>query len=661
MKKLLLNVSLILAFLFSANLIFAQYQLTNSGFENWETATGSKPGLFGSSSVSGPEPVQWNSFISAQVKNSTFSSAIANKVESSTDVRPGTTGSKSAKIKADSPIIGVVANGNLTTGRIYGGSMTPSDASGNYNFSDPSSDSQFKHTFTGKPDSIATWLKFVPSSTSEQARVSAIIHENSRYQDPEATSYSNVVAKAQRNFYPTSDKGWQRISVPFVYEGNKTPAYILVSYTTNKTPGEGKSGDALYIDDAEMIYNSKANSVSFDGVTFSGFNKNTYTYNNITGNVPSNVTAVVDGVSATYTSNIDKTNNRVTITVKGGDISANSSNYHTYTFNFEIPKVTVSVASANSTMGSAYIGSIGTTTAQIEKGSSTTITAVANSGYMFKNWTNNGTVVSTNATYSVTANDNMNLVANFVKVYTVSISVNKASYGTAYIGTAGVTSASVEEGASITITAVAADGYKFASWKEGRDVISKEAVYTINNVSKDIEYVATFAAKTKSNLAFENSNVDYSDIDNNTFSNTASSTNSEGAISYAITETSEAGVATIDATTGVVTFLKVGNITVTATQEAWCDYLETSVSYTLRITPTGIEENNAENVAVYSNSGAIVIESNDVVKVQIFNMSGTLIKSTVSNGNNSIDVIKGVYIVKVSSDNNSKVVKVVDK
>ncbi|MBR5532229.1 MAG: T9SS type A sorting domain-containing protein [Bacteroidales bacterium] len=661
MKKLLLNVSLILAFLFSANLIFAQYQLTNSGFENWESVSQKKPGLFGET-ISGNEPTQWNSFVTAQVASSTYASAIANKVEASSDVRPGTTGSKSAKIWTTS-VLGVKANGNLTTGKIYGGSMTPSDASGNYNFSDPSSDAAFKHTFAGKPDSIATWLKFVPSSTSDKARVSAIIHENSRYQDPEpeAKTYTNVVAKAQKNFSATSNKGWQRISVPFVYEGDKTPAYILVSYTTNATPGGGNTNDALYIDDAEMIYNSKANSVSFNGTTFAGFNKNTYTYNNITGNVPSNVTAVVDGVSATYTSNIDKTNNRVTITVKGGDISANSSNYHTYTFNFEIPKVTVSVASANSTMGSAYIGSIGTTTAQIEKGSSTTITAVANSGYMFKNWTNNGTVVSTNATYSVTANDNMNLVANFVKVYTVSISVNKASYGTAYIGTAGVTSASVEEGASITITAVAADGYKFTSWKEGRDVISKEAVYTINNVSKDIEYVATFAAKTKSNLAFENSNVDYSDIDNNTFSNTASSTNSEGAISYAITETSEAGVATIDATTGVVTFLKVGNITVTATQEAWGDYLETSVSYTLRITPTGIEENNAENVAVYSNSGAIVIESNDVVKVQIFNMSGTLIKSTVSNGNNSIDVIKGVYIVKVSSDNNSKVVKVVVK
>ena len=214
MKKLLLNVSLIIAFLFTSNLIFAQYQLTNSGFENWESVSQKKPGLFGGT-VSGSEPTQWNSFVTAQVASSTYASAIANKVETSTDVRPGTTGSKSAKIWTTS-VLGVKANGNLTTGKIYGGSMTPSDANGNYNFSDPSSDAAFKHTFAGKPDSIATWLKFVPSSTSDQARVSAIIHENSRYQDPEAKTYTNVVAKAQKNFSATSSKGWQRISVPFV-------------------------------------------------------------------------------------------------------------------------------------------------------------------------------------------------------------------------------------------------------------------------------------------------------------------------------------------------------------------------------------------------------------------------------------------------------------
>ena len=654
MKKLLLNVSLLVAFLFTSNLIFAQYQLTNSGFEDWESVS--------QSSKSGQEPTQWNSFITMQTKSSLYNSARANKVESSTDVRPGTTGTKSAKIWSTS-VIGVVANGNLTTGRIYGGSMTASDASGNYNFSDPSSDAAYKHSFAGKPDSIATWLKFVPSSISTEARVSAIIHENSRYQDPEATTYSNVVAKAQTNFFPTSDKGWQRISVPFVYEGNKTPAYILVSYTTNKTPGKGSANDALYIDDAEMIYNSKANSVSFNGTTFAGFDKNTYIYYDIEAELPSSISATVDGVSATYTTSIDAANNRATVVVKGGDISVNGGNYHTYTFNFAAQNVAISVASANSEMGSAYINSVGgTTSATVKKGTSTTAIATANTGYMFKNWTVNGNIVSTDASYTFTANEDMNLVANFYKVYTVSVSVNDSSFGKAYIGnTEGNTSMTVEEGGSVTLTATAYDGYKFTAWKEGRKTISSDAVYTISNITSDIAYTANFAAKTNSDLAFENNDVDYSDIDNGSFTNTASSSNSEGAITYAITYSSESGVATINATTGVVTFLKVGSITVTATQAAWGDYLETSVSYSLDITPTGIEESEADNTAIFANSGAIVIESNEVVKVDIFNMGGALIKSTTCSGNCTIDMNNGIYIVKVSANNNSKVERVIVK
>ena len=654
MKKLLLNVSLLVAFLFTSNLIFAQYQLTNSGFEDWESVS--------QSSKSGQEPTQWNSFITMQTKSSLYNSARANKVESSTDVRPGTTGTKSAKIWSTS-VIGVVANGNLTTGRIYGGSMTASDASGNYNFSDPSSDAAYKHSFAGKPDSIATWLKFVPSSISTEARVSAIIHENSRYQDPEATTYSNVVAKAQTNFFPTSDKGWQRISVPFVYEGNKTPAYILVSYTTNKTPGKGSANDALYIDDAEMIYNSKANSVSFNGTTFAGFDKNTYIYYDIEAELPSSISATVDGVSATYTTSIDAANNCATVVVKGGDISVNGGNYHTYTFNFVAQNVAISVASANSEMGSAYINSVGgTTSATVKKGTSTTAIATANTGYMFKNWTVNGNIVSTDASYTFTANEDMNLVANFYKVYTVSVSVNDSSFGKAYIGNAeGNTSMTVEEGGSVTLTATAYDGYKFTAWKEGRKTISSDAVYTISNITSDIAYTANFAAKTNSDLAFENNDVDYSDIDNGSFTNTASSSNSEGAITYAITYSSESGVATINATTGVVTFLKVGSITVTATQVAWGDYLETSVSYSLDITPTGIEESEADNTAIFANSGAIVIESNEVVKVDIFNMGGALIKSTTCSGNCTIDMNNGIYIVKVSANNNSKVERVIVK
>ena len=106
----------------------------------------------------------------------------------------------------------------------------------------------------------------------------------------------------------------------------------------------------------------------------------------------------------------------------------------------------------------------------------------------------------------------------------------------------------------------------------------------------------------------------------------------------------------------------IGSITVTATQEAWGDYLETSVSYSLDITPTGIEESEIDNINIYGTFGSIVIIGIDNAKVEIFGMSGALINSTMINGETSISTNSGVYIVKVTDVNgNSKVTRVIVK
>lgn len=49
---------------------------------------------------------------------------------------------------------------------------------------------------------------------------------------------------------------WKRISIPFSYSGLATgPAFILLSFYTHKTRGDGSAGDELLIDDLELIYN----------------------------------------------------------------------------------------------------------------------------------------------------------------------------------------------------------------------------------------------------------------------------------------------------------------------------------------------------------------------------------------------------------------------
>ena len=78
---------------------------------------------------------------------------------------------------------------------------------------------------------------------------------------------------------------------------------------------------------------------------------------------------------------------------------------------FEFVSVPVSytiTASANPTEGGSVSGG-GT----YQSGSTCTLTATANTGYNFTNWTKNGTVVSNNPTYSFTVTEDVDLVANF--------------------------------------------------------------------------------------------------------------------------------------------------------------------------------------------------------------------------------------------------------
>jgi len=61
-------------------------------------------------------------------------------------------------------------------------------------------------------------------------------------------------------------------------------------------------------------------------------------------------------------------------------------------------------------------GGIVTGAGTFASGSSQTVTATPNSGYTFANWTANGSVVSTSASYTLTLNSNVTLLANFVPV-----------------------------------------------------------------------------------------------------------------------------------------------------------------------------------------------------------------------------------------------------
>ena len=115
-----------------------------------------------------------------------------------------------------------------------------------------------------------------------------------------------------------------------------------------------------------------------------------------------------------------------------------------------------------------------------------TLTATANEGYTFVNWTRNGSVASTNPTYSFYVTENTTCVANFAQgTYTVTATANPTEGGS-ITGTGTYT-----EGTNVTLNAIANEGYEFLNWTENGTVVSTQASYAFV-ISSNRNLVANF-------------------------------------------------------------------------------------------------------------------------------------------------------------------------
>ena len=139
--------------------------------------------------------------------------------------------------------------------------------------------------------------------------------------------------------------------------------------------------------------------------------------------------------------------------------------------------------SANPTNGGQVAGG-GT----YEQGQQCTVSATANAGFTFTNWTENGTVVSSQANYTFTVNNNHTLVANFQALpqnYTINVSANPTNGGTVSGG------GTYQQGQSCTVRATANTGYNFTNWTENGTVVSTQAQYSFT-VTGNRTLVANF-------------------------------------------------------------------------------------------------------------------------------------------------------------------------
>ncbi|MCB1231521.1 MAG: putative Ig domain-containing protein [Verrucomicrobiae bacterium] len=108
--------------------------------------------------------------------------------------------------------------------------------------------------------------------------------------------------------------------------------------------------------------------------------------------------------------------------------------------------------------------------------SDVTVTATANAGHRFVNWTEGGAEVSTSATYVFTISTDRDLVANFEIVPTVAISVAAAPLVGGSVSGGG----DVEEGSLASVSATANAGYTFENWTENGVEVSTSANYSFD-------------------------------------------------------------------------------------------------------------------------------------------------------------------------------------
>lgn len=152
----------------------------------------------------------------------------------------------------------------------------------------------------------------------------------------------------------------------------------------------------------------------------------------------------------------------------------------TYMAHFQKKSFTIE-ASTNPDDGGIVLGD-----GVYQQGESCTVTAMANTGYTFLRWTENGSQVSTNASYTFIVTSNRILVAQFQAItYTITVSANPNNGGEVTGG------GSYNYDNFCTVRATATNGFVFTNWTENEIVISEQNEYTFT-VTGNRTLVANF-------------------------------------------------------------------------------------------------------------------------------------------------------------------------
>ena len=295
------------------NTVGDHFQLPNSDMESWTNSYG--------------EPDRWHGFKTADGTYAGYSAGLV-KLEKSNDIHSGSTGAHSAVMTAGS-IFGFVANGTMTNGRLMAGNMNATSTLNHAEMDKNNGTDEFYMSLYAKPDKFNVWLKYTQgtANANNKASVSVKTFDGTYYQEPTDKEYTNLSGSIVGGAIPAGD--WTQYSFPFDYDSyaanGAASEAIFVTFSTNGNPGQGSGGDALYVDDMELVYLGNMTDLRYQGQTIEGWNPAVTTYNMEIAGEPNldDFTASIEGVSAVVTKSMEQNEDgsyRIAISVVAADL-----------------------------------------------------------------------------------------------------------------------------------------------------------------------------------------------------------------------------------------------------------------------------------------------------------------------------------------------------
>ena len=370
-KSFLLSGALLLSIsAFTAN---AQ-QLPNVGFDSWKTTCGasrsiSKDGKKVDVARPGVEPSEWNGSNVNQMgqKKTDLVTKVVDNSNTVVQVKNIYVGVNLGLIKIGSTAPGFI---NLGTPWVYA-STTISDCDGgvfggiSFDKKPDAIKGKYKRTDSNSEDSHIIAYLWNGTYTSKIGNVAQTVTEEQNNVDrvvlgkATGSASGKLVASCDKAFSSTANKDWETIVVPLDYlanAGNPTMMNVIISAGDYWNRGNLKENTTLLVDDVDFVYYSTLTSLTVGGETIA-LQEGVYNYN-LKTDMPSvskeDVVAVCKSQFANADVTIDNVNKQIKIVVTNqGGKDTDGATSHTYTLQY--PVETTYQGYLNVKMGYGYL------------------------------------------------------------------------------------------------------------------------------------------------------------------------------------------------------------------------------------------------------------------------------------------------------------------